>query len=184
VSAAVGRAREGLSAAGAVVHEVALPDPDELQAVFLAGQAEEALAWHRATGRWPTYADRYGADVAARLRLAESLDQSAASRRDALRVTATRIFDTVAVLLTPVAASGPSTVADPDHMRVDGVVVDLRLAVLPHALLASLCGLPACAVPVGMDEDGLPIGVQVIGRQGADELVLDVAELIEDHAIT
>lgn len=45
---------------------------------------------------------------------------------------------------------------------------------------ASLAGLPAASCPVQMEgRSQLPIGVQVVGQWGDDELVLDVAELLE-----
>ncbi|HVE97616.1 MAG TPA: amidase [Mycobacteriales bacterium] len=176
---AVERAAARLGDSGATVRPVSLPDPGEVAAVFFAVQAGEALAWHRGSGRWPACADRYGADVAARLRRAESTDLSAAGRRTAIVSAAGDLFRDVDVVVLPVAAAGPSSVDDPDQMLVDGVLTDLRDAVLAHTLLASVCGLPACSVPAGRDDDGLPLGVQVVGRPGADALVLDVAELIE-----
>lgn len=47
---------------------------------------------------------------------------------------------------------------------------------------ASLAGLPAVSVPVPCmaPEDGLACGMQVVGQFGQDEMVLDVAQLIED----
>jgi len=47
--------------------------------------------------------------------------------------------------------------------------------VLPWTVLANLCGLPACAVPAGVDGDGLPVGVQVVGTRGDDLRVLAAA---------
>ncbi|HEX5595597.1 MAG TPA: amidase [Micromonosporaceae bacterium] len=44
----------------------------------------------------------------------------------------------------------------------------------------SLIGLPAVAVPTGL-EDGLPTGVQVIGRAYREDLCLDAAQAIEDR---
>ncbi|HYL10261.1 MAG TPA: amidase family protein, partial [Candidatus Acidoferrales bacterium] len=43
----------------------------------------------------------------------------------------------------------------------------------------NLTGLPGASVPVAVSADGLPIGVQVIGRPHEEELVLAVAEQIE-----
>ncbi len=39
--------------------------------------------------------------------------------------------------------------------------------------------LPAISVPVGLDQHGLPIGVQLVGKYGADELVVEVAYQLE-----
>jgi amidase len=44
----------------------------------------------------------------------------------------------------------------------------------------NLTGFPGATVPVGISEEGLPIGVQVIGRPHEEELVLAVAERIEN----
>ncbi|HVF20496.1 MAG TPA: amidase [Mycobacteriales bacterium] len=180
-TAAVQRVADALSDDGAEVEVLDLPDPIQLVAVFLAVQSGEALAWHRGTGRWPDHADLYGADVAERLRAAKAHDLTAAAQLPEIRAAAAAAMSLVDVLVMPVAASGPSSVLDPDHVDIDGAPADLRLAVLAHTLLASVCGLPACAVPAGTESDGLPLGVQVVGAAGADALVLDVAELIEEH---
>lgn len=44
---------------------------------------------------------------------------------------------------------------------------------------ASLAGLPAVALPAGITSGGLPIGVQVIGNEGHDARVLEIAAAIE-----
>jgi Asp-tRNA(Asn)/Glu-tRNA(Gln) amidotransferase A subunit family amidase len=43
----------------------------------------------------------------------------------------------------------------------------------------NLAGFPAASVPAGVSTNGLPIGIQVIGRPHEEELVLAVAERIE-----
>ena len=44
----------------------------------------------------------------------------------------------------------------------------------------NLTGFPGVSVPVSLSADGLPIGVQVIGRPHEEELVLAIAERIEN----
>jgi amidase len=51
---------------------------------------------------------------------------------------------------------------------------DLRLVVAVNFL-----GLPAVAVPIGLDRDGLPVGVQLIGPMGGDALALAAARDVE-----
>lgn len=45
--------------------------------------------------------------------------------------------------------------------------------------LANLTGIPAISMPVGISEDGLPIGLQLQAAWGRDELLLDAAEALE-----
>ncbi len=44
---------------------------------------------------------------------------------------------------------------------------------------ANLVGMPACAIPMGLGDEGLPLSLQVLGAVGADYEVLRVAEAIE-----
>jgi amidase len=53
------------------------------------------------------------------------------------------------------------------------------LSMLRWIALATACGLPATAVPVGRTAGGLPVGAQIIGPRGADSRTLAVAEAIE-----
>jgi len=43
----------------------------------------------------------------------------------------------------------------------------------------NLLGMPAAVVPVGRSTEGLPIGVQVVGRPWEEELVLALAAAVE-----
>ncbi len=43
----------------------------------------------------------------------------------------------------------------------------------------NLTGFPGASVPLTLSNEGLPIGVQIIGRPFEDELVLSVAEALE-----
>jgi Asp-tRNA(Asn)/Glu-tRNA(Gln) amidotransferase A subunit family amidase len=44
---------------------------------------------------------------------------------------------------------------------------------------ANLAGLPACAIPMGLGSEGLPLSLQILGPAGSDDEVLRVAEAIE-----
>lgn len=182
VAAVVRSVVDRLADAGAVVVEVTPPPAAEQWDCFVAVQAVEALAHHRARGWWPALAASYGSDVRGRLERAEGVTapaaRAAASVREDVRRRVARLFDEVDVLLSPVAGTGPSRVSEPDVVTLGGMRAELRSTVLPHTVLQDLCGLPACAVPAGSDRDGLPVGVQVSGPFGADALVLDVAALL------
>ena len=46
----------------------------------------------------------------------------------------------------------------------------------------NLAGVPACSVPAGLAENGLPLGLQVVGPRFADMRVLGLAKHIETAA--
>jgi aspartyl-tRNA(Asn)/glutamyl-tRNA(Gln) amidotransferase subunit A len=159
------------------VQEIELPLADSYERLYGVVMGGEALAEHRAAGRWPQHAALYGADVRARLERCEQLSAAdlaeAAALRTELRHRTAALFARLDLLLLPVASCGPSRTTSPDD-RPDGGG-SLRGAVLPWTVLANLCGLPACAVPAGVDHQSLPVAVQVVGPAGADSRVLSAA---------
>lgn len=52
-------------------------------------------------------------------------------------------------------------------------------AIRPIAL-SSVTGQPAVVIPLGKDRDGLPVGVQLIGRRWEDERLLAIADRVAD----
>ena len=50
------------------------------------------------------------------------------------------------------------------------------------AVPASLAGLPAMSVPAGLDEQGLPLGLQIIGKALDEQGVLNAGLAIEERA--
>jgi amidase len=111
-------------------------------------------------------AGRYFEALATRDRLVAALDAFLAS------------FD---AWLLPVAA-----IPAFPHMRsgrsltVDGVTVPYTTAVGSYAAPFNLTGSPAVVLPSGRSADGLPIGVQLIGRRWGDDRLLAVAERVAE----
>ena len=64
-------------------------------------------------------------------------------------------------------------------VMVDGVELVLATTASP-ADLSPATGLPALIMPLTKDHNGIPIGVQLIGRRWEDERLLAVAELIAE----
>jgi aspartyl-tRNA(Asn)/glutamyl-tRNA(Gln) amidotransferase subunit A len=50
------------------------------------------------------------------------------------------------------------------------------------AVPASLAGLPAMSVPAGLDGQGLPLGLQIVGKALDEQGVLDAGLAIEQRA--
>ena len=50
------------------------------------------------------------------------------------------------------------------------------------AVPASLAGLPAMSVPAGLNPDGLPLGLQLVGKAFDEQTVLDAGFAIQQRA--
>ena len=49
----------------------------------------------------------------------------------------------------------------------------------PYTSLFNLTGQPAVSVPVGLGADGLPVGIQIVGRPLAEDRLLQIARQLE-----
>ena len=87
-----------------------------------------------------------------------------------------RAWEQCDVLLTPTAPSAAFALgeksADPIAMYLNDV----------FTVPSSLAGLPAMSVPGGVDKDGLPLGLQVIGKPLDEQGVLNAGLAIEQRA--
>ena len=86
-----------------------------------------------------------------------------------------RAFEHCEIILTPTAPSaafGIGETTDPLAMYLNDV----------FAVPASLAGLPAMSVPGGLDGQGLPLGLHLIGNELDEQAVLDAGLAIEQRA--
>jgi Asp-tRNA(Asn)/Glu-tRNA(Gln) amidotransferase A subunit family amidase len=100
----------------------------------------------------------------------------ACAERDSLRVVILRQMEDVPVLLSPVSTA-PAFRHGQGNWR-SGEKECYR-ETMRYSQWLNFAGLPGMAVPMGISVEGLPIGVQVIGRPHEEEVVLAVAEAIE-----
>ena len=104
---------------------------------------------------------------ARRLRWRKRLEQEVAA-----------LFRDVDVLITPATAAPAFAAEGPLPTVIAGEEVAPGM-VVPFTMLANLCWNPAASVPAGLTAEGLPVGVQVIGRRHADDVVLRLARILE-----
>jgi amidase len=105
-----------------------------------------------------------------------TLDQftKACADRDLLRAEILRQMQDTPVLLSPVSTSPAFRHGQGNYLPGTGYRDTMRFS-----QWLNLTAFPGVSVPFGVSNKGLPIGVQVIGRPFEDELVLAVAEAIE-----
>ncbi|MFF8726508.1 amidase [Streptomyces sp. NPDC015171] len=98
--------------------------------------------------------------------------------RDRLRARLTPFFTEYDVLLTP-ALARRSPQAGPWHERGWLRNVLANTAYSPFTPPWNLTGWPAMSVPVGALPSGAPCAVQLVGRPGAEPVLLEVAQELE-----
>ena len=177
VAAALANAAALLRADGHDVRCAAPFDHMHARAIFFGIFHPEILRTHSQLGFWPQRRPEYTANVAARLEIAEEYSaadhERAMSERADLRARFAEFCAEFDLLLTPVCATAVP--------RLDAVG-PIRDIVTPLTCPQDLLGAPSIAVRAGTDENGVPIGVQLTGAPGADDLVLRVARALERPA--
>ncbi len=101
-----------------------------------------------------------------------------AFERDQMRAWLLARMEEMPVLLTPVG-SLPAFTKGQRSWTVEGRQLTMWEIMQP-CVVFNLLGNPAVVVPAGFSADGLPIGVQLVGRPFEEELLLRVAALFEE----
>jgi Asp-tRNA(Asn)/Glu-tRNA(Gln) amidotransferase A subunit family amidase len=98
-------------------------------------------------------------------------------RRDELRENVLRQMQKYPVLICPTAAI-PAFHHGEREWVIDGKTVKY-LDAWSYCEWFNLLGFPAVVVPIGLSEEGLPIGIQVVGRPWEEETILAIAAILE-----
>jgi Asp-tRNA(Asn)/Glu-tRNA(Gln) amidotransferase A subunit family amidase len=99
-------------------------------------------------------------------------------RRDEAIIAWEKFFESWDVLLCPVSMVTAFPHCETgSSLQVDGEEV-LYWLVNAHTTLFNYTGHPACGLPYALDGEGLPIGVQIVGKRWGDSELLGVAAAI------
>ena len=175
VADGVRQAADLVRSAGGEVVEVEVPRVEHISALHRAIQFSEASASHR-----PWFEDqreRYAPDVLERIEAGSALhanDYLLAQRARALvRREGERAMGDLDAVIGPAApVTAPPLGAE--DVDIDGRSVPLRPALLSFALPLTQLGGPVAVIPLGEDE-GLPFGLQIMGRPRAEGRLLGIA---------
>lgn len=95
------------------------------------------------------------------------------------------IFDTYDIILSPVTICPPVLNAKDGNTRgpleMNGRKIEPLIGFC-ETFFSNFTGNPAASVPAGLTKEGLPVGMQIIGKKFRDEDVLAVAKTFEDIA--
>ncbi|MFN8633931.1 MAG: amidase [Chloroflexota bacterium] len=177
VAAAVRWACSDLERLGARVEEISVPEVEYGGGASISILYSEAAAIHESWLR--THRDAYGADVGERLSQGERLTATQYLKgQQARRVLVARfaaLFEQIDVLVSPTTPTIAPTLAGSRGNAA-------RAQLLGFTRLFNVLGLPCLSLPCGFSSDGLPIGLQLVGRPFEELTILRAAYAYEQQA--
>ncbi|SEB43079.1 amidase [Rhodococcus jostii] len=103
----------------------------------------------------------------------------AAAARNDWQGAVTKMFETYDYILAPSAQVFPFDKSTHWPTTIAGRPMDTYHRWMETVAPWTMASLPVAAMPVGFDDRGLPMGIQIIGRHGADRAVLQLAHAYE-----
>ena len=173
------QALQQLRSLGANVSEVSWPAVRQAPVLYAISLAEGAAAhehWLRTRG------ESYGADVRERMRLGLLVPATAYLKAQRVRAVVSRdlarVLREVDVLVTPTAPI-PAPKLDAGPGEIGAPTGALRNTLRRFTQPFNVTGSPAVTVPCGFSRDGLPIGLQLVGRPFDEARLLNLAYTYE-----
>lgn len=85
----------------------------------------------------------------------------------------------VDIIMVPTTIT-PAPKLDEETIQINDTLISVREALLRNTIVFNSIGLPAISIPIGLTKkDRLPVGLQVIGPQNKDILIVDIADQLE-----
>jgi len=168
IAAAVSRLAAKLAKMGATVEEAALPKLDFREDLRCAGELIGMMigAAQPDSGDKPATLAAYCAALARR-------DRSILAWED--------FFAQYDALICPASATTAFRHCEPGTpIELDGKKADYGL-IGAHGTVFNYSGHPAVVMPCGQDGQGLPIGLQLVGKRWSEARLIGIAALVEQH---
>src|SRR5437667_927945 len=127
--------------------------------------------------------DRFGANVAGNIRAGLDTTTRELGAAEAARGRMWHLFreffGKFDHLVTPCMAVPPFPVDQNYPESVAGRKMETYVDWIAPTFVLSLTGLPVASVPCGLDPDGLPVGLQIVGKPFGEEALLALAAQVE-----
>jgi aspartyl-tRNA(Asn)/glutamyl-tRNA(Gln) amidotransferase subunit A len=167
---------------GAIVTEVSLPHLKESLDAATEISLAEALHVHEAAGYFPSRASDYGEEVRHRIEAGAKVPAhrylAGFDVRKRLLAEFDAAFQSVDAVVAPTVPV-PAPPIGAESVWIDGEEIGVRAAIVGHCRPANFTGLPAISVPCGFTREGLPVGLQIIGRPFEEASLLRIAHSYE-----
>lgn len=183
VRAVVDRHRATFESLGCIV-EQAEPDFAPAEVAFRILRAWNSATTHgaRLRERPEAYKDTLKAEIEAGLKLSASEIARAETARGLLWRRFQAFLQQYEYFVLPTTQLPPFDVNTPYPAHIAGVKFDHYIDWMKSCWYISATGNPAASVPGGFTPEGLPVGVQIVGRHHADFAVLQLAHAFEQAA--
>jgi aspartyl-tRNA(Asn)/glutamyl-tRNA(Gln) amidotransferase subunit A len=183
VRRAVEKAAECFESLDAHVKEVSLPKLADSIMPSTNIALAEATYYHESQGFYPARVKDYGEDVQERLEWGTKIRavdyiQALSLRREVQR-DFDKVFEHADAILAPTSPIAAPLLGE-DEVTIGGETESVRSALLRLNRPANLTGHPAISIPCGFTEEGLPIGMQLIGPRWGESRLLAIALAYEE----
>ncbi len=178
--------RAAVDAAGALLcelgHDVVIRDPDYPPSAVYGHFLPRYFRGIYNDARTMPHQDRLEKRTRNMARIGSLIPEGRMAKiRAAESVVAERIqsiFDDVDVVLTPGNVTGPSRIGA--YQRLGGISTLLAVSQrVPFFEIWNLTGQPAAAVPWGLDDNGVPVSIQLVGRPNDEATLVALGAQIE-----
>ncbi|MCW2557717.1 MAG: amidase [Mycobacterium sp.] len=172
-----------LEALGAELVEVTIPMAEHIIPTEWAIMMPEASAYHldylRDSPEKFTDETRTFLEVGAAQLATDYIN--ALRLRTLIQAAWRQMFSSIDVLLAPTLAATATLRSDPFIRWGDGTVEGATPAYVRLSAPANVTGLPSLSVPAAFTDDGLPLGVQIIGKPFAEPEILQFGYALEQN---
>ncbi|CAN5452271.1 amidase [soil metagenome] len=183
-AAAARNAASLLEGLGAELVEVTIPMAEHIIAAEWAIMMPEASAYHQDCLR--DSPEKFTDEVRTLLETGAAVlatDYVNALRlRTLMQAAWKEMYSTIDVVLAPTLVAAAALRSDPFITWPDGTVEPATAAYVRYSAPANLTGLPSLSVPAGFTAEGLPLGVQIIGKPFAEPEILQVGYALEQYS--
>jgi Asp-tRNA(Asn)/Glu-tRNA(Gln) amidotransferase A subunit family amidase len=180
IVAACTRAVDALREMGASIVDIEIPDLELVRVAHLVTIIAEMATAHVELYR--KHRNEYAHDTRLNLAIARALlglDVIHASRiRTRISRNFADVLRRVDVIATPTTGCTAPPIAQ-DSLATGESNLTITDQIMRFAPVGNLAGLPALTLPVGYDADGLPIGLQLMGRAWDEALLLRIGLALE-----
>jgi amidase len=180
VRAAVDAQRQTFEDLGCIVEDAA-PDFTDADEVF-----RTLRAWLFETAHAATHRNHPGMlketivqEVERGLALTDAQKEHATAARARLIQRVRAFMERYEYFVLPTVQVPPFDVAQPHPTEIEGVKMETYIDWMKSCYFISVLGNPAISVPCGFTSGGLPIGIQIVGRERAEFAVMQLAHAFE-----